>query len=80
MLSAAHDILKQEEGANSTSPAEHNTTNKLDCNRVSTGVSREDYMENVICSRLGFQVDESHTGSDPTIRVTESLTDPTVES
>ena len=42
MLSAAHDILKQEEGANSTAPAAENTTNTLDCNKVSTGVSRFD--------------------------------------
>jgi len=40
MLSAAHDILKQEPTANSTEPVTHNTTNKLDCNTLSTGVSR----------------------------------------
>jgi battenin len=40
MLSAAHDILKQEEAHNSTQPVQDNTTNKLDCNPVSTGVSR----------------------------------------
>jgi hypothetical protein len=39
MLSAAHDILKQEDG-NSTQPVTHNTTNRFDCNPVSTGVSR----------------------------------------
>ncbi len=40
MLSAAHDILKEEEGDNSTHPVIHNTTNQFDCNPVSTGVSR----------------------------------------
>ncbi len=39
MLSAAHDILKQEDG-NSTQPVTHNTTNRFDCNPVSTGVSK----------------------------------------
>ncbi|CAF1065033.1 unnamed protein product [Rotaria sordida] len=37
MLSAAHDILKQEEDTNSTEPMPHNTTNRFDCNRLSTG-------------------------------------------
>ncbi|CAF1600094.1 unnamed protein product [Rotaria sp. Silwood1] len=37
MLSAAHDILKQEESDNSTQPVSHNTTNQFDCNPISTG-------------------------------------------
>ncbi|CAF0793936.1 unnamed protein product [Adineta steineri] len=37
MLSAAHDILKEEEGTNSTQPVPKNTTNEFDCNPVSTG-------------------------------------------
>lgn len=44
MLSAAHDILKQETTGNSTGnssePEIHNSTNRLDCNTISTGVSR----------------------------------------
>ncbi|CAF4742435.1 unnamed protein product, partial [Rotaria sp. Silwood1] len=39
MLSAAHDILKQEESDNSTQPVSHNTTNQFDCNPISTGVT-----------------------------------------
>ncbi len=55
MLSAAHDILKQEEPpSNSTEPVVHNTTNRLDCNRVSTGVSRSDNLKNLII-RIIFQ-------------------------
>ncbi|CAF4987243.1 unnamed protein product [Rotaria sp. Silwood1] len=37
MLSAAHDILKQEKNDNSTQPVSHNTTNQFDCNPISTG-------------------------------------------
>ena len=37
MLSAAHDILKEEDGGNSTTP-KINTTNEHDCNPTSTGV------------------------------------------
>ncbi|CAF1047628.1 unnamed protein product [Rotaria sp. Silwood1] len=37
MLSAAHDILKQEENDNSTQPVSHNTTNQFNCNPISTG-------------------------------------------
>ncbi|CAF4393933.1 unnamed protein product, partial [Rotaria sp. Silwood2] len=37
MLSAAHDILKQEQTDNSTQPVSHNTTNQFDCNAISTG-------------------------------------------
>ncbi|UJR14649.1 hypothetical protein I4U23_001642 [Adineta vaga] len=37
MLSAAHDILKQEEHENSTVPVPHNSTNQFDCNSISTG-------------------------------------------
>ncbi len=39
MLSAAHDILKEESGDNTTTTTT-NSTNKLDCNKLSTGVSR----------------------------------------
>ena len=38
MLSAAHDILKQESNENATQPISHNTTNQFDCNPISTGV------------------------------------------
>ena len=48
MLSAAHDILKQEEGTNSTTPVQ-NITNRLDCNSISTGVS--------LLSRLSLKYD-----------------------
>ncbi|CAF5000733.1 unnamed protein product, partial [Rotaria sp. Silwood1] len=37
MLSAAHDILKQEKNDNSTQSVSHNTTNQFDCNPISTG-------------------------------------------
>ncbi|CAF1080313.1 unnamed protein product [Adineta ricciae] len=37
MLSAAHDILKEEQHENSTDPSPHNTTNRFDCNHVSAG-------------------------------------------
>jgi hypothetical protein len=41
MLSAAHDILKQEDSKNATQPDSHNSShNQFDCNPVSTGVSR----------------------------------------
>jgi hypothetical protein len=40
MLSAAHDILKQESTENSTQPVSHNATNQFDCNPISTGVRR----------------------------------------
>ncbi|CAF4371041.1 unnamed protein product [Rotaria magnacalcarata] len=40
MLSAAHDILKQEGNDSTTQPVSHNTTNRFDCNPTSTGVSR----------------------------------------
>lgn len=40
MLSAAHDILKDEGNSNSTQNASNNSTNQFDCNRISTGVSR----------------------------------------
>ncbi len=40
MLSAAHDILKEETGNTTTQNASHNATNpRFDCNPVSTGVS-----------------------------------------
>lgn len=42
MLSAAHDILKQEEHQNSTKPETNGTTNQFDCNPMSTGVRRRD--------------------------------------
>ncbi len=48
MLSAAHDILKKEKTSNSTEPVVHNTTNRLDCNPISTGVSRSDDRENLV--------------------------------
>jgi hypothetical protein len=48
MLSAAHDILKKEAPPNSTEHEVHNTTNRLDCNKVSTGVSRSDDRENLV--------------------------------
>ena len=35
MLSAAHDIL--DDGQNKTNPSTKNTTNKYDCNELSTG-------------------------------------------
>ncbi|CAF2073566.1 unnamed protein product, partial [Rotaria magnacalcarata] len=37
MLSAAHDILKQEGNDSTTQPVSHNTTNRFDCNPTSTG-------------------------------------------
>ncbi|CAF2820560.1 unnamed protein product [Rotaria sp. Silwood2] len=37
MLSAAHDILKQEKNDNLTQPVSHNATNQFDCNPISTG-------------------------------------------
>jgi hypothetical protein len=48
MLSAAHDILKEEQGTNSTKPVANNT-NILDCNPVSTGVSRSCQLRNFTC-------------------------------